>query len=83
MGFHNTGKEDAYPLEVELKNLNTNVVETVQTKYLFSAEGSSSSIREQLGIKIQQKIPVTFLWSVIDGLVRTDFPDIQARLISK
>ena len=79
VGFHNTGKDDDCPLEVELKNLNNNVVETVQTKYLFSAEGSSSSIREQLGIKVQQKSPVTFLWSVIDGLVRTDFPDIQAR----
>lgn len=75
--FENTGKDAEYPVEVRLKGLDTNVIENVQTKYLFSGEGARSSVREKLGIQISYKDQISFVWGVMDGVVQTSFPDIK------
>lgn len=79
VGFHNDGDDMNYPVEVNLKNLNTNVGETVRAKYLFSGEGAKSFVREQLGIRIKHKDPISHVWGVMDGVIITDFPDIKVR----
>lgn len=68
-----------YPVEVELKNLDSNVTETVRAKYLYSGEGARSFIREQLGVQIRHKDPISHVWGVMDGVVRTNFPDIKMK----
>ncbi|KAJ5123194.1 hypothetical protein N7448_009291 [Penicillium atrosanguineum] len=78
-GFKNDGANADYPVEVQLKCLDTNVIETVRSKYLFSGEGARSFVREQLGIKIQHKDPIAYVWGVMDGVVRTNFPDIETK----
>ncbi|KAL9109516.1 MAG: hypothetical protein Q9227_005851 [Pyrenula ochraceoflavens] len=78
-GFTNDGADPIYPVEVDLKNLDTNVTETVRTKYLFSGEGAKSYVREQLGIPIRHKDPISHVWGVMDGVVRTNFPDIKMK----
>jgi 2-polyprenyl-6-methoxyphenol hydroxylase-like FAD-dependent oxidoreductase len=77
VGFRNDGKDPVYPVEVKIKSLDTNVEQTLRTKYLFGGEGAKSTVREQLGIRIQHKDPISYVWGVMDGVVRTDFPDIQ------
>ncbi|BDD55406.1 hypothetical protein MPDQ_005874 [Monascus purpureus] len=79
VGFNNDGLDETYPVEVKLKNLDTNVISTMRTKYLFSGEGARSFVREQLGIKIRHKDPIAYVWGVMDGVVRTDFPDIKTK----
>lgn len=81
--FDNNGKDEEYPVEVDLKNLDTNVIETIRTRYLFSGEGARSFVREKLGIQIHHKDPISHVWGVMDGVVRTDFPDIKVRLKMK
>ena len=78
-GFKNDGHDSTYPVSVELKNLDSNVVETVRAKYLFSGEGARSFVREQLGIQIKHKDPISHVWGVMDGVVRTNFPDIKMK----
>jgi hypothetical protein len=68
-----------YPVEVDLKNLDSNVTDTVRAKYLFSGEGARSFVREQLGVQIRHKDPISHVWGVMDGVVRTDFPDIKMK----
>ena len=77
-GFRNDGKDKTYPIEVNLKHVKKDQKETVRAKYLFSGEGSRSFIREQLGVKIRHKDPISHVWGVMDGVVRTDFPDVKA-----
>lgn len=77
VGFNNDGANAEYPVEVNLKCLDTNVIENVRSKYLFSGEGARSFVREQLGIKIHHKDPIAYVWGVMDGVVRTNFPDIE------
>lgn len=77
--FENNGKDPVYPVEVDLKNLDSNVVETVRAKYLFSGEGARSFVREQLGIQIRHKDPISYVWGVMDGVLRTNFPDIKMK----
>ncbi|EEH41973.2 phenol 2-monooxygenase [Paracoccidioides lutzii Pb01] len=79
VGFQNDGKDNAYPVKVRLKDLDTNVEEVVRTKYLFSGEGARSFVRRQLGIQIFHKDPIAHVWGVMDGVVRTDFPDILTK----
>ncbi|PYH30417.1 putative FAD monooxygenase [Aspergillus neoniger CBS 115656] len=79
VGFKNDGLDETYPVEVQLKSIDTNVIETVRTKYLFSGEGARSFIRQQLGIQIQYKDPISYVWGVMDGVVRTNFPDIETK----
>ena len=77
--FENDGRDNTYPVSVHLKNLDSNVVEHVHTKYLFSGEGARSFVREQLGIRFQHKDPIAHVWGVMDGVVRTNFPDIKMK----
>jgi len=53
--------------------------ETVRAKYLFSGEGARSFVREQLKVGITHKDPIAHVWGVMDGVVRTDFPDIKMK----
>ncbi|EXJ84115.1 hypothetical protein A1O3_04782 [Capronia epimyces CBS 606.96] len=68
-----------YPVEVGLTNLDSNVTETVRAKYLYSGEGARSFVRDQLGVKIRHKDPISHVWGVMDGVVRTNFPDIKMK----
>jgi 2-polyprenyl-6-methoxyphenol hydroxylase-like FAD-dependent oxidoreductase len=77
--FDTSNADPDYPVEVDLKNLDSNVVETVQAKYLFSGEGAKSFVREQLGVQIRHKDPISHVWGVMDGVVRTNFPDIKMK----
>lgn len=79
--FKNSGRDEAYPVEVSLKCLDTNVIENVRAKYLFSGEGARSFVREKLGISMTYKDQISFVWGVMDGVVRTDFPDIQVSIL--
>lgn len=81
---NNEGEDDAtaatttYPIEVKLHHVdNGELKSVVRTKYLFGADGARSFVRKQLGIKMIHKDPIVHVWSVIDGVVRTNFPDIQ------
>jgi 2-polyprenyl-6-methoxyphenol hydroxylase-like FAD-dependent oxidoreductase len=78
--FANDGKDSAYPVEVRLNHVDTNESETVRAKYLFSGEGARSFVREQLGIQVHHKDPIAHVWGVMDGVVKTNFPDIKVRL---
>ena len=76
-GFRNDGQDSTYPVVVNLKHLNSNESETMRAKYLFSGEGARSFVREQLNISIHYKDPIAHIWGVMDGVIRTDFPDIK------
>ena len=76
-GFTNDAKDKTYPVRVDLEHVDTKEKEGVRAKYLFSGEGARSFVREQLGIKIFHKDPIAHVWGVMDGVVRTDFPDIK------
>lgn len=78
-GFETNNADPNYPVEVDLKNLDSNVTDTVRTKYLFSGEGARSFVREQLGVQIRHKDPISHVWGVMDGVVRTNFPDIKMK----
>jgi 2-polyprenyl-6-methoxyphenol hydroxylase-like FAD-dependent oxidoreductase len=77
--FETNHKNPEYPVEVDLKNLDSNVTDTVRAKYLFSGEGARSFVREQLGVQIRHKDPISHVWGVMDGVVRTNFPDIKMK----
>jgi 2-polyprenyl-6-methoxyphenol hydroxylase-like FAD-dependent oxidoreductase len=77
--FETNHKNPEYPVEVDLKNLDSNVTDTVRAKYLFSGEGARSFVREQLGVQIRHKDPISYVWGVMDGVVRTNFPDIKMK----
>ncbi|KAH8816277.1 FAD binding domain-containing protein [Xylogone sp. PMI_703] len=72
-------KNPEYPVEVQLEHVDGVAKETVQAKYLFGGEGSRSFVREQLKIGIKHKDPIAHVWGVMDGVVRTDFPDIKMK----
>lgn len=78
-GFKNDGADAEYPIEVKLAHVDGEESETVRAKYLFSGEGAKSFIRNQLGISFTHKDPIQHVWGVMDGVVRTDFPDIKVR----
>ena len=77
--FETNNVDPAFPVEVDLKNLDSNVTDTVRTRYLFSGEGARSFVREQLGVGIKHKDPISHVWGVMDGVVRTNFPDIKMK----
>ena len=66
-----------YPVEVQLEHVDGTAHETVRAKYLFGGEGARSFVREKLGIEIKHKDPIAHVWGVMDGVVKTDFPDIM------
>ncbi|KAF2131357.1 hypothetical protein P153DRAFT_285958 [Dothidotthia symphoricarpi CBS 119687] len=78
-GFNNDGKDPVYPVEVNLAHVNGEQTETVRAKYLFSGEGARSFVREKLGVNMIYKNPVAHVWGVMDGVVRTNFPDIKMK----
>lgn len=78
-GFKNDGADKEYPVEVDIAHVDGDEKEKVRAKYLFSGEGARSFIREQLGVKITHKDPIQHVWGVMDGVVRTNFPDIKMK----
>ncbi|PLN83409.1 FAD/NAD(P)-binding domain-containing protein [Aspergillus taichungensis] len=68
-----------YPVDVELASVDGTAVEKVQTKYLFGADGAHSVVRNLMNIPMIYKDPTVHVWSVIDGVVKTDFPDIEIK----
>ncbi|KAI1300818.1 FAD binding domain-containing protein [Xylaria venustula] len=79
-GFKSDEKENSeYPVEVSLEHIDGTSRETVRAKYLFGGEGARSFVREQLGIGITHKDPIAHVWGVMDGVVKTDFPDIRMK----
>ncbi|KAK1829257.1 putative monooxygenase [Podospora conica] len=68
-----------YPVEVNLEHVDGTSSETVRAKYLFGGEGARSFIRDQLKIGITHKDPIAYVWGVMDGVVKTDFPDIKMK----
>lgn len=80
-GFTSDEKENSeYPVEVKLEHIDGKSTETVRAKYLFSGEGARSFIRDQLKIGITHKDPIAHVWGVMDGVVKTNFPDIKVSL---
>ncbi|KAK5133695.1 hypothetical protein LTR08_007449 [Meristemomyces frigidus] len=78
-GFSTDGVDKQYPVEVNMAHVDGVEQETVRAKYLFSGEGARSFVREQLGVGITHKDPIAHVWGVMDGVVRTDFPDIKMK----
>lgn len=77
-GFQTRNPETSeYPVQVELEHVNGTEKQTVQAKYLFGGEGARSFIRQQLNIGFHHKDPIAHVWGVMDGVVKTDFPDIK------
>lgn len=77
-GFRTDEKKDpVYPVEVDLEQVDGQGKEMVKAKYLFSGEGARSFVREQLKIGIKHKDPIAHVWGVMDGVVKTNFPDIK------
>ena len=72
--FH--GQDSEFPIDVDIEELDGLKKETVRTKYLFGADGASSTVRDLLKIPMLYKDPTVHVWSVIDGVVKTDFPDM-------
>ncbi|KAK0706361.1 FAD binding domain-containing protein [Lasiosphaeria miniovina] len=68
-----------FPVIVQLEHIDGTSSESVQAKYLFGGEGARSFIREQLKIGIKHKDPIAYVWGVMDGVVKTDFPDIKMK----
>ncbi|CAK7197762.1 hypothetical protein SEUCBS139899_000410 [Sporothrix eucalyptigena] len=68
-----------YPVEVKLAHVDGSVQETVRAKYLFGGEGARSFIRQKLNIQVRHKDPISYVWGVMDGVVKTDFPDIKMK----
>jgi 2-polyprenyl-6-methoxyphenol hydroxylase-like FAD-dependent oxidoreductase len=77
--FNTEAVDKNYPVEVGISHVDGDEQETVRAKYLFSGEGARSFVREQLGVKITHKDPIAHVWGVMDGVVRTDFPDIKMK----
>ncbi|CAE7011873.1 hypothetical protein CFE70_002137 [Pyrenophora teres f. teres 0-1] len=77
--FKNDGADKTYPVEVKLAHIDGTAEETIRAKYLFSGEGARSFVREQLGVKMIYKDPIAHVWGVMDGVVRTTFPDIKMK----
>ncbi|KAH8601297.1 FAD binding domain-containing protein [Bisporella sp. PMI_857] len=79
-GFKTDEKTSSdYPVQVELEHVDGQEKETVRAKYLFSGEGARSLVRDQLKIGIKHKDPIAHVWAVMDGVVRTNFPDIKMK----
>lgn len=77
--FDNNGTDPDYPVEVQLAHADNSSQETVRAKYLFSGEGAKSFVRTKLNIPIHHKDPISHVWGVMDGVVRTNFPDIKMK----
>lgn len=74
------GEQSDHPLVVDLVSVDGRESSTVRTKYLFGADGARSRVRDLLRVPILSKDPTMHVWSVIDGVVKSDFPDIQVHI---
>ncbi|KAL2205836.1 hypothetical protein CC79DRAFT_1397831 [Sarocladium strictum] len=74
-----TKANSEYPVQVELGHVDGTATETIQAKYLFSGEGARSMVREKLKIATKYIDPISYTWGVMDGVVKTDFPDIKMK----
>ncbi|KAL3963733.1 FAD monooxygenase [Purpureocillium lilacinum] len=72
-------RDPEYPVEVTLAHVDSGASETVRAKYLFGGEGARSFIRQQLNIAVRHLDPIEHVWGVMDGVVKTDFPDIKMK----
>jgi len=82
--FHSDEKKNPdFPVYVELKHVDGKEVETVRAKYLFGGDGARSFVRQQLNLEMKHIDPIEHFWSVLDGVVKTDFPDIKVRDLDK
>lgn len=69
-----------HPVTIHTSHItNKNLHQTLHAKYLFSGEGARSTIRESLNIPMHYTDSATHTWAVMDGLVRTTFPDIRMK----
>ena len=75
--FANNGQDPAYPVRVELAHVDGNEAQIVRCKYLLSGEGARSFVRDQLNIHVKHFDKISHVWGVMDGVVRTNFPDIK------
>lgn len=66
-----------YPVQVTLNRVGSNQKETIRAKYLFGGDGAKSFVRRKLNVEVRYRDPVAHVWAVIDGPVKTDFPDIK------
>lgn len=81
--FEKDDQDEHYPIRVDLATADgQGLKETVRAKYLFSGEGGRSFIRQKLGINMKYKDPISHVWGVMDGVVKTNFPDIKVRCFS-
>ncbi|SPO05785.1 related to phenol 2-monooxygenase [Cephalotrichum gorgonifer] len=79
-GFKSDENENPeYPVEVNLEHIEGSSRETIRAKYLFGGEGARSFVRQQLEIPVTHKDPIAHVWGVMDGVVKTDFPDIKMK----
>jgi 2-polyprenyl-6-methoxyphenol hydroxylase-like FAD-dependent oxidoreductase len=78
--FANDGKDPEYPVRVEIDHVDGGQKESLRAKYLFGGEGARSFIRQRLEIPIRYKDPIAHVWGVMDGVVKTNFPDIKVSL---
>ncbi|KAJ5753942.1 phenol 2-monooxygenase [Penicillium nucicola] len=69
-------KDTQYPIEVRLVDAHGTQRSSIKTKYIFGADGARSMVREKLGIEMKERPSPQQMWSVIDGVVKTNFPDI-------
>ena len=76
-GFENDALDPAYPVQISLSHLQSDQTESVRAKYMFDGEGARSFVRDRLGIQLYHKDPISHIWGVMDGVVRTNFPDIK------
>lgn len=68
-----------FPVYVEMRHVDGTATETVRAKYLFGGEGARSLIRKQLNIEVKHIDLIEHVWGVMDGVVKTDFPDIKMK----
>lgn len=79
-GFKTDAEADPeFPVEVDLEHTDGKQKERVRSKYLFGGDGARSFVRNQLKIGVRHKDPIAHVWGVMDGVVKTDFPDIKVR----
>ena len=67
-------------INVEIKNLDTNKVEHVTTKYLIGADGANSIIRKKMGVKYKS-FKYDEPWMCVDGFADQElecFTDVDA-----
>ncbi|CZT04764.1 related to phenol 2-monooxygenase [Rhynchosporium graminicola] len=63
----------------QLSHVTEDKHQTLRARYLFSGQGARSSIRQDLGVPMLYKDPIAHVWAVMDGVVKTTFPDIKMK----